>query len=79
MAETTLRRARKTHSCNSCGQHGAIRPGDEYLVGTIFPGDDTGAADLVGHPVQHRECQECATRYGRGHRFTTTEEATDGE
>lgn len=75
MAKTIVRRARKSHWCDSCA-HRTIKPGDQYLSGTVFPGDDMGTADT--HPVQLRECRECAERYGRGDRFTPTEETNHG-
>ncbi|MDH6282904.1 hypothetical protein [Prescottella agglutinans] len=66
MAERTPRRrvARTWHYC--CPSH-RIQPGDVYLEHTEFPGSDVGWADAAGHPVRHRECSECALRYGRGH------------
>ncbi|MBF6515286.1 hypothetical protein IU421_13445 [Nocardia cyriacigeorgica] len=71
MAETTLRRARKRHRCDSCALSSAIQPGEHYLEGVVFPGNDY--LD-VGHPTRFRECRDCAERYDRGRRFTTTEE-----
>lgn len=73
MPRTILRRARKTHWCAGCWSH-SIKPGDQHLVGTCFPGED-GMGEIA-HPVQLRECRECATRYGRGDRFTPTEETS---
>lgn len=71
MARTIVRRARKPHWCSGCALH-SIKPGDQHLVGTCFPGED-GMGEIK-HPVQLRECRECATRYGRGYLFTPTEE-----
>jgi hypothetical protein len=73
---STVRRARKTHWCGSCARH-SIRLGDQYILGTIFPGDDCGQPRRGGHPVRIRECRECAERYGRGDRFTPIEAKTN--
>jgi len=67
-----LCRARKSYWCDSCAAR-CIKPGQQYLLGTVFPGDDSGLADTAGHPVRLRECFECAERYGRDDLFTDDE------
>jgi hypothetical protein len=59
--------ARKHHRCASC--HHAIKPGQTYLSGVVFPGHD-----LISTPVPLRlsECASCAVRYGRAHLLEST-------
>jgi hypothetical protein len=60
---TTRRVARKPHRCNSCDSP-AIKPGQPYLSGTVFPGHDLIPTAV---PLRLAECAACATRYGRAH------------
>lgn len=61
---TTVRRvAKKRHRCASCDST-AIQPGDSYLSGTVFPGND---ANTTSVPLRLAECGGCAARYGRAH------------
>ena len=69
-SKTVLRRARKTHWCDSCARWSAIQPGEQYLEGAVFPGHDYIDVD---RPTRVRECRSCAERYGRGDRFTDGE------
>jgi hypothetical protein len=55
--------AKKYHRCNSC-DHTAIKPGQPYLSGVVFPGHDLIPTDV---PLRLSECASCATRYGRAH------------
>lgn len=64
-----LRRARKLHLCDSCARY-SIKPGDQYLIGTVFPGEETSPYRKDrGAPVKYRECRTCAERYRRADRF----------
>lgn len=64
LSKSRRRVARKNHYCDGCDRRN-ISTGAPYLLGTVFPGDDSGLADQAGRPVNLRECGECATRYGR--------------
>lgn len=61
-ATTTLRRARKRRTCESC--LGDISPGSAYLLHKAFPGHDSMSCT---RPVTMAECSVCVERYGRGH------------
>lgn len=64
-----IRKARKTHRCDSCTRAGKIQPGDSYLTHTALRGDEFGYHDYVDGrkiPMRSTECAECASRYGRG-------------
>jgi len=57
--------ARKTYWCmNDFAHDRHIHPGDAYLVWTDFPGSDAGYATTAGHPVQFRQCADCAVSSG---------------
>lgn len=64
-----LVRAHKAHWCDACGAGGHISPGDLYLRGTVYPGDDAHHW-VTQLPVSLTECRASAERYGRGHLFT---------
>ena len=56
--KTEGRKARKLHVCDSC--EGLISPGQRYIY-------TTGISRYDGRGyVDHRECRNCAVRYGRG-------------
>ncbi len=63
------RTARKIHQCDSCAK--PIKPGDRYLIHTIFPDDENYAwVDRITlkplrTPVTLKECATEAMRYGR--------------
>ena len=61
MSVTRRRMARKGHKCG-CGR--IILPGEAYLSGVVFPGED-GHHYATAGPVRMAECGHCATRYGR--------------
>lgn len=63
MTATRRRIARKPRHCDS-GDHSAIKTGDLYLSGTVFPGHDANTTTV---PMRLAECGACAARYGRAH------------
>ena len=66
---TTRRRvARKSRLCNSCDRR-SIKPGQPYLSGTVFPGNDANTTPV---PMRLAECGSCAIRYGRAHLLETS-------
>lgn len=68
MSEPVVRRARKTHWCDTCGRW-AIKAGQQYYGRTIFPGHDVD----VDRPTPFRECFNCSQRYGRDDLYTDDE------
>lgn len=56
---STERRARKSHTCDGCGER--IAPGDMYLEHRMPPSRELGNTTVL---VKH-ECFACAGRLGR--------------
>jgi hypothetical protein len=65
---TSRRVAKKYHRCASCDRT-AIKPGQAYLSGVVFPGHDLIPTAV---PLRLAECADCATRYGRAHLLEST-------
>lgn len=60
----TLRRARRTHLCDSCRR--TVEVGDRYLEFVYSPDhDDVGNTRWA----RYAECRGCATDCGRDHHF----------
>lgn len=59
MNRPRMRRARTPRWCDDCDRW-RIKPGQQYLVHTIFPGHDSGLADTAKHPVRLQQCFNCA-------------------
>lgn len=55
--------ARKNHRCDGCERRN-INPGEVYLTGTLFPGDDYYGGKV---PYRFKECAYCAERYDRAY------------
>lgn len=67
-----VRRARTRRFCDNCDRW-RIKPGQQYLVHTIFPGDDSGLADTAKCPVRLQQCADCADPRNRD-LFTDSEQ-----
>lgn len=53
--------ARKRHQCEDYPPttH-TIKPGEQYVIATEYPGGESGYADDAGHPVRIKLCTACA-------------------
>ncbi|WP_028183478.1 hypothetical protein [Salinispora arenicola] len=65
----TVHTARTAHDCQAEPCEATIRPGEQYLVAALPPGDEHAGNEHWG---RLRICEPCATRWGQ----TLDEQAT---